>query len=150
MRLTAATVMTSPVTTVKPGDSVIGAAALLSVCGYGALPVVDDVGRVVGLATEADLVRGQLRPERRPLHEEDAAATVGEAMRKAPLLAPPEYDLAGLVSLMLAAGTNSVPIVHNHQLVGIVGIRDALRIVGRGHGKPRTGVTAMLSSAPAG
>ena len=51
---------------------------------------------------------------------------------------------------MLAAGTNAVPIVRDNQLVGIVGIRDALRIVGLGQGGAQDGVSAVLSSAPGG
>jgi CBS domain-containing protein len=138
--LTASVVMMSPVTTVRPETSITEAAAKLALSGLGALPVLDDDGRVVGLTTEADLARNQLRVTRQRAGTagNHVAATVGEAMSRTPLIAPSNYELAELVSLMLAAGTSVVPIVDNARFVGVVSMRDVLRIVGSAHSEPRS------------
>jgi CBS domain-containing protein len=132
--------MMSPVTTVRPETSITEAAAKLALSGLGALPVLDDDGRVVGLTTEADLARNQLRVTRQRAGTagNHVAATVGEAMSRTPLIAPSNYELAELVSLMLAAGTSVVPIVDNARFVGVVSMRDVLRIVGSAHSEPRS------------
>jgi CBS domain-containing protein len=138
--LTASEVMTSPVTTVKPDTSILEAAAMLARNGVSALPVLDDDGAVVGIATEADLARDQLcaSRQRTGTSRERIPTTVGEVMSRTPLIAPPDYELAELVSLMLVAGTSVVPIVDNCRLVGIISMREVLRIVGSGHPDPRS------------
>lgn len=47
-------IMTSPVTTAKPGDSVAHVAALMQSRNIGAVPIVDDAGTLVGMITEGD------------------------------------------------------------------------------------------------
>jgi CBS domain-containing protein len=54
-------VMSSPVIFLRPRVPADVAAALLVAHGYTAAPVVDEDGLVVGIATEADLVRGTAR-----------------------------------------------------------------------------------------
>ena len=56
-------IMTSPVITVTPAVPLRGAAALMVSHGFTALPVVDDDKRLVGIITEADLVRGRYLEE---------------------------------------------------------------------------------------
>jgi predicted transcriptional regulator len=67
-------------------------------------------------------------------------------MSRTPLIAPPDYDLAELVSLMLVAGTSVVPVVDNCRLVGIISMREVLRIVGSGHSDPRS-IPALSDSS---
>jgi len=55
--------MTSPVITLRPGAPVRAAAALLCSHGFTAAPVVDAGGALVGIASEADLVRGRIVPD---------------------------------------------------------------------------------------
>ena len=50
-------VMTSPVITVTPAVPLKGATALTVSHGFTALPVVDEDKRLLGIVTEADLVR---------------------------------------------------------------------------------------------
>ena len=56
-------VMSSPVITLRPDVPAHAAAALLVSHGFTAAPVVDPQRRVVGIATEADLVRGRIVPD---------------------------------------------------------------------------------------
>ena len=123
-------VMTSPVITLRPDAPVPAAAALLCAHGFTAAPVVDAVGQLVGIASEADLVRGRIARDGWVIqHEPDP--TVGEIMTPAPAVRRPEDDLADVVALMLDARLRSVPIVEDGKLVGIVTRRDVLRVVAR-------------------
>jgi len=56
-------VMSTPVVSIRTDSPARAAAALLVARGYSAAPVVDPDGHVVGIATEADLMRGQIAPE---------------------------------------------------------------------------------------
>jgi len=123
-------VMTSPVITLRPNAPVHAAAALLCSHGFTSAPVVDPAGALVGIASEADLMRGRIVPDGWVVPPEPDS-TVGEVMTPAPAAMRPEDDLADVVALMLDARTRSIPIVEEGKLVGIVTRRDVLRVVAR-------------------
>jgi CBS domain-containing protein len=123
-------VMTRSVVTVRPETSVRAAADLLCSHGFTAAPVMDANGELVGIASEADLVRGQIAPDGWVV-ERDREPTVAQTMTPAPAAMRPEDDLADVVALMLDARLRSVPIVDGGKLVGIVTRRDVLRVVAR-------------------
>ena len=123
-------VMSSPVITLRPDTPAHAAAALLVSHGFTGAPVVTAEGGVLGMATEADLLRGRIQPEgwtveRRP---ELTAETV---MTPTAYTFGPEDDLADITSLMLERSIRSVPIIDDGRLVGIVTRRDILRCVAR-------------------
>ncbi|MGI5132841.1 CBS domain-containing protein [Pseudonocardia sp. CA-107938] len=123
-------VMTRPVITVGPRTPVHAAAALLVAHGFGGAPVTDADGALVGIVTEADLVRGRIPAEGRP-GTTPPETTVADVMTTAPLTARSADDLAELVATMLETRTRSVPIVDDGALVGIITRRDVLRCVAR-------------------
>ena len=53
-------VMTSPAVTIRPSTRVEEVAALLVGKGFTSVPVTDDDGRLVGIVTEADLIRHRI------------------------------------------------------------------------------------------
>lgn len=53
--------MTTRVQSVRADESVVSAVNLFARCGYGRFPVVDAEGRLVGILTKGDIVRGLLR-----------------------------------------------------------------------------------------
>jgi CBS-domain-containing membrane protein len=61
--ITAGDFMSTPVETVLPGASLNAAARLLHRRGVRHLPVVDHLGRVVGIITRRDLLKVFLRPD---------------------------------------------------------------------------------------
>jgi CBS domain-containing protein len=131
-------IMTSPVITVRPGTTVQDAAALLASRGFTALPVVDDDERLIGIVTEADLVRDRFPRDPRslihggPQAEVAAAAeTVDEVMTSPVTAMGSGTDVAVLTSALLDAGQRAMPIVDGSRLVGIVTRRDLVRVVGR-------------------
>jgi CBS domain-containing protein len=123
--------MSSPVIFLRPRVPADVAAALLVSHGFTSAPVVDDDGYLVGIATEADLVRGRFVPDGWTV-DDGPEPLVSEVMTHAPVCLRPEDDVADIVSTMLDAGIRSVPIVDDGRLVGIVSRRDVLRVVARG------------------
>lgn len=61
---TAAELMSSPAVTVQPGASLAAAARLLDSEHVKRLPVVDDLGRLIGIVSRRDLLSVYLRPDR--------------------------------------------------------------------------------------
>ncbi|GAA1965277.1 CBS domain-containing protein [Amycolatopsis minnesotensis] len=129
-------VMTSPVRTVTPETTVKDAASLLASHGFTALPVLDDTERLIGIVTEADLIRGRFPRDPR-YHHGDAAmpaaapATVGEVMTTPAIGMGAGADVVDLASVMLTDGVRSLPIVDGSTVIGIVTRRDLLRTLAR-------------------
>ncbi|MDQ2707119.1 MAG: CBS domain-containing protein [Actinomycetota bacterium] len=122
--------MSNPVISLRPNTPVPTAAALLVSYGFTAAPVMDATGRILGIATEADLIRSRVAPEGSVI-EEAAGSTVAAVMMPAPITMGPDDDLTDLVAVMLKKGIRSIPIVDDGRLVGIVSRRDVLRLVAR-------------------
>lgn len=124
-------VMTRPVVTVAPDTPVRTAATLLTGRGFTALPVVDGDGELVGIVTEADLLRDRVRHDARSMVAEELArippSRVGEVMTTRVLTATPTTDVADVVARMRELGIRSVPVVRaGAGLVGILSRRDVL------------------------
>ncbi|UVS78505.1 HPP family protein [Actinokineospora sp. UTMC 2448] len=125
--------MSSPAVTVTPATPAKAAIALLAAHGFTALPVVEDGDRLVGLVTEADLLRGRVLPDARTPHDcpPDPKWTVGEVMTAHPCRVAPNADVARVAKLMLDRGLRSVPVTDNGRLVGMLTRRDLLRVLAR-------------------
>src|SRR6476469_5270735 len=125
-------VMTQPVVTVLTSTTLAEAAQLLSSHGFTALPVVDDDGRLVGIVTEADLIKDRMAPDPRrqywrPRRSPSAAAAVEKVMTTPVESLTPGADAADAVQIMLREHIRCLPIVDGQQLVGIVTRRDLMR-----------------------
>lgn len=129
-------VMSSPVITLRPDVPVHAAAALLVSHGFTGAPVVDAEHRLIGVVTEADLVRGRIVPDGWSVGD-GPEPTVGQVMTPSPTTMPPDADLADIVARMLDDGIRSMPVVEDGRPVGVVSGRDALRVVAN-RGRVRT------------
>ncbi len=137
-------IMSSPVITVTLVTTVKHAASLLAANGFTALPVLDDDGDLIGIVTEADLVRDRfLRdPRYRSAYEADVAgtdgaphlpaATVGSVMTTPVIGMGASTDVVDAVTAMLDDRVRSIPIVDGSRVVGIVTRRDLMRMLARG------------------
>lgn len=135
--------MKAPVTTVTPDTSVKQAAFLLSSYGFTALPVVDEDKRLIGIVTEADLVRDRFpRDARYRCLDQDKADSISEAAAGAPttvdavMTTPvtamsPGTDVVDLITAMLQSRMRSMPIVDGSRVVGIVTRRDLVTALAR-------------------
>lgn len=130
-------IMTRSVVTTRPTISVKDAAVVLAGHGVTLLPVLDDTDRVVGVLTEADVVRRRipLDPRQGPWQGNHAGPppplTVGEVMSSPPLTTKPDTDAAELARTMIDRGVRSVPVVDDDRLVGIITRRDLVRTIAR-------------------
>ena len=125
--------MTRPVVTVPPGAEINTAARLLLGRDVTAMPVVDERGRLVGIVSRSDLVRGRVledpRAHLRPVTPDGSPAprTVADEMTRDVVTLPPEADEAEFARVMLGRRVNSIPVVDGDEVVGMVSVTD-LRI----------------------
>jgi CBS domain-containing protein len=136
-------VMSSPVITVTPDTTAKDAADLLASNGFTALPVINDDDRLIGIVTEADVVRDRFPrdPRYRNAYQEEVlgvsarphrpAATVGEVMTTSVISMGAGTDVVDLVTAMLDNKVRAMPIVDGSRVVGIVTRRDLLRVLAR-------------------
>lgn len=129
--------MTRQVRTVRPQTPIREAAKLLSDNGFTALPVVDEACMLVGIVTEADLIRDRIPADARSLitghqpEEPTCPTTVGDAMTAPAVTVNPGTDVAELVKLLLRRHLRSLPVVDGDRLVGIVTRGDIVRCLAR-------------------
>lgn len=128
-------VMTRPVIQVMPDTFVKQAAMLLTGHGFTTLPVVDEADHLVGVVTEADVLRGRIAPGPRNAGAAPPPAppmTVASIMSTEVDTASPETHVATLTRLMVDKRVRAVPIVDDEgRLAGIVTRRDLLRTIAR-------------------
>ncbi|MDX3189735.1 CBS domain-containing protein [Streptomyces sp. MN03-5084-2B] len=126
--------MTTPVITAHPWTSAKVAAELLAAHGFTALPVVDDDDRLVGIVTEADLIRGRIPADPRYVHEPvetTAGKTVGDLMTSPVTAMSTGADVADLCQALVDARIRAMPIVDGSAVVGIVTRGDIVRVLAR-------------------
>jgi CBS domain-containing protein len=148
--LTAADVMTRDVVTVHPSDSLREAAHIMLERGISGLPVVDAAGKVVGVISEADLIRPDEHAEQQArwwldiLAEGENLSTdflaaisginrpVSKVMRKDLIAVTENTSLAEVAQKIVRENVRRVLVMHEHRLVGIVARRDLVRVLARG------------------
>jgi CBS domain-containing protein len=130
-------IMTSPAVTVGPGTPVKEAVRLLDTHTITAMPVVDDDGHLVGVVSEADVLRDSLPPDHRT-HEllvEISAPrvrlAVTDVMTHLPMSVSPDDDLIRAVELLVDTQVKSLPVVADGRVVGIVSRRDVIAVLAR-------------------
>ena len=132
----ASDIMVSPVITVRPSTSIKDLAKLLFENRISAAPVVDDLGKLVGIVSEGDLIhRSETGTERRRswwllLVTDDQALAgdyikthgikVADIMTHNVLTAAPDTPLHEIAMIMEKKAIKRVPIVKDGQLVGVV------------------------------
>lgn len=130
-------IMSRPVHTLQPTDTVEDAAALLADKQVTAAPVVGPQGALIGMVSEGDLLRHRV-PADPVLHlrrldnpPDDRPKTVAEVMSPHAVTAWPDEDVADVAQTMLDCDVRSLPVIDDGTLVGIVSRRDILRSVVR-------------------
>lgn len=129
--------MTPDPVTVLPARSVKETLALLARHGVTALPVVDADGRLVGVVSEADLIRESVpRDPRSHLRAAGPDAhrprTVAEVLTREPVTVHPHDDLADAVNLMTTRRLKSLPVVDaDRRVVGVIARSDVVRLLAR-------------------
>jgi CBS domain-containing protein len=145
-------VMTKKVATLRAEQSITEAADELADHRYGAMPVVDAAGKLLGLLRDEDLMMSEARvhvptfivllgatiPIPSTMHhlEEDlhkfAGSTVGEVMDPDPVTVAPDATLEDVATVMHDKEVTHIPVVDDeHRVVGIIARGDLVRDVAR-------------------
>jgi len=130
-------IMTAPAVTVTTNASVSRAAEILAQRGFSALPVIDHAGKLVGVVSEADLIRNRYCAPESPLGGGAGAAfelpaqTVGEVMTTPPACIDEAASLGTIADTMLSGHRRSIPVVDGSKLVGVITRRDLVRVLAR-------------------
>jgi CBS domain-containing protein len=130
-------VMTSPAVTVVPTASLKQAMRLLDEHEITAMPVVDTAGHLVGVLSEADVLREAVQLDRLAhAHLVEITAppvhlTVTDVMTHMPVSVSPDEDVAEAVGLLVDTQMKSLPVVQFGLVVGMVSRRDVIAVLAR-------------------
>jgi CBS domain-containing protein len=131
-------IMSTPIITAHPETSLKEIADTLVRHDIGAIPIVDDTGELLGLVTEADVIRLQTIPDPRlhaiPLigrEQEHVPTQASEVMTINVVTRTEDEDVTSIARLMLTLHLKHVPIVSGKKVTGIISRRDILKVLAR-------------------
>ncbi|TLM76520.1 MAG: CBS domain-containing protein, partial [Actinobacteria bacterium] len=136
--VTAADIMSAPVRTVTPEQTMREAAEIMGRWGHGGLPVVEK-GRIAGLVTRKDV-------DKAVRHRLDHAPVSGFMARDI-VTVTPDMGLADLERLLAREGIGRVPVLEGRRVAGIVTRKDLLRAEHGEHYLDRAVPTARAESS---
>lgn len=139
-------IMTTDVISVTPQTEIVHAAKILLRERINGVPVVDEEGALVGILCESDLIMQQKKfpvPSFFTLLDgvvpmtsmkrfeaevqKMSAVIVADAMTPNPLTVTPETTVEEVATIMVGKKYNTLPVVEDGKLVGIVGKNDILK-----------------------
>ena len=109
------------VVTIRPEQSIRDALRVLAEHNIGAVVVVDELGRPVGIVSERDIVRHAARTE------QVFTQTIATIMTREVILGTPRDDLDSVGNTMTEKRIRHLPVVDNGRLIGIVSIGDVVK-----------------------
>jgi CBS domain-containing protein len=140
-------VMTTDIVSVKPSTPLKDVAELLLDYRISGVPVVDELGALVGVVSEADFVAKEAGVDEQrsswvswltggsqeDRHSEAlvAARTAGEAMTSPVVTIGPEHPLSDAARRMTEFRINRLPVTEHGRLIGIVTRADIVRAYAR-------------------
>ena len=148
--LHASSIMTRDVVTARPTDTVAHVARLLSENAISAVPICDDVGTLLGMVSEGDLMRpfidSSVKRRARWLtlladgtdlapafleHMRLDRHQVGDLMTTPVITAQESASVTELAEKMVRHHIKRLPIVRDGVLIGIVSRADVIRAIAR-------------------
>jgi CBS domain-containing protein len=145
--------MTTPAVTVAPDASLKHAVRLLDEHEITAMPVVDAKGHLVGVLSEADVLRDRL-PSDHCVHERLVEITappinllVTDVMTHLPVTVSPDDDVAAAVELLVDTQIKSLPVVSHGRVVGMISRRDIIAVLARQDARIEAEVDEALREA---
>lgn len=146
-------VMTAAPVTTRADASVKEALMLLSHNGVTSLPVIDRTGRILGVVSEADLIRDAvpLDPRARVTPADSPGISpphnVAEVMTTHAVTVHVNTDLASAVELMTSTSVKALPVVDGRdRVVGVVSRSDVVDMLARADTTIAHEVDALLES----
>jgi CBS-domain-containing membrane protein len=146
---TARDIMTQDVITVRPDTLIHELAEIFIKHCISGVPVVDRDGKVIGIATESDLIFHSKRPKVPPFLtildsyifldspekmerelRKIAAALVSDVCTSPPLTISPDTPLDEIASVMTEKQVHTLPVLDDQgKMIGIVGKKDIIRTI---------------------
>jgi CBS domain-containing protein len=117
MAATVADLMVRDVLTVEPSDTIGEAAEKMDAANVGAVVVVEDMVRIVGIVTERDLMRAVAARARA------AEARVRQWMTPNPVTIDPQTSIEDAAQVMFDNNFRHLPVVKDGRPLGIVSLR---------------------------
>jgi len=114
---TVADLMVKDVLTVEPSDTIGEAAEKMNAANVGAVVVVEDMVRIVGIVTERDLLRAVASRARA------AEARVRQWMTPNPVTIGPDLTIEQAAKIMFDNNFRHLPVVKDGRALGIVSLR---------------------------
>ncbi|HET6626428.1 MAG TPA: CBS domain-containing protein [Nocardioidaceae bacterium] len=146
-------VMTSPAVTVHADTSVKDGLRRLDELRVTSLPVTDGDGHILGIVSEADLLRDLVRPDPRahliphPASDDQRTRVVAEVMSTLSMTVTADTDLSEAVELMTSTAVKSLPVVERGRVVGVVSRSDVVHVLARSDDRICDEVDDLLRSA---
>lgn len=110
------------VVAVQPGESLATVCAVLTREGIGAAVVREGAGRVVGVISERDIVRGIAAHGSGIL-----ASPVERLMTRDVLYCAPQDSIGNVMQMMTSRRVRHLPVLNGGRLIGIVSIGDVVK-----------------------
>jgi CBS domain-containing protein len=114
---TVADLMVKDVLTVEPSDTIGEAAEKMNASNVGAVVVMEDMVRIVGIVTERDLLRAVASRARA------AEARVRQWMTPNPVTIDPDITIEEAARIMFDNNFRHLPVVKDGRALGIVSLR---------------------------
>lgn len=146
-------VMTSPAITVHENATIKDAIALLERHSITSMPVLDGLGDLVGVISEADVVREMVVPDQRahavpvrltapPFH-----SRVADVMSNHPITVTSDTELAKAADLITSTAVKSLPVVDRGQVVGVISRHDIIQLLSREDPRIEAEIDELLRQA---
>jgi len=117
MAATVSELMVKDVLTVEPSDTIGEAAEKMNAANVGAVVVMEDMVRIVGIVTERDLMRAVAARARA------AEARVRQWMTPNPVTIEPDLAIEDAAQVMFDNNFRHLPVVKDGRPLGIVSLR---------------------------
>src|ERR1700757_1051571 len=114
---TVADLMVRDVLTVDPSDTIGEAAEKMNAANVGAVVVLEDFARIVGIVTERDLLRAVAARTRA------AEARVRQWMTPNPVTIDPDTEIEDAARIIFENTSRPLPVVKDGRALGIVSLR---------------------------
>lgn len=124
----ASQIMTSPVQSVSSVHTIESVKVFLDAAGLKHLPVLGLDGKLVGLLTDRDLLRGY-RPDSPTKKTLAPKAPVEQLMQTGIITATEDTELRDIAEAMVNDGVRCIPILRGDTLVGLITATDVLKCV---------------------